>query len=147
MSMAEHHENAEPVEALKQVALEPVVRRALAVLLEHAGLAHGLAIVEGALEQDVPEAFEERAMWIAFAIGERVVLAMAGDPLLRDDGRREPEPDTHRKRGDVVQSHAAMCLRAMEEERDADVGDVASDDDEDDRHPPSSGQFPEPWHP
>src|SRR5205085_1767300 len=38
-------------------------------------------------------------------------------------------------------------LRTMKEECYADVSYVAGDDDENDRHPPSSGQFPEPWHP
>ena len=129
---------------LEQVALDPVVRRALAVLLEHAGLADGLAVVEGALEDDVAQAFDERAMRIAFAIGERVMLAMAGDPFLRDDRRGEPEPEAHRERGEVVQPHAAMRLRAMEEQRDADVREMARDDDEQHGHPPSAAQTPKP---
>ena len=82
------------------------------------------------------QAFDERAVRIAFAIGERVVLAMARDPFLRDDRRGEPQPEAHRQRGDRVQVHAAMRLRAMQEQRDADVRDVAGDDDEQHRHPP-----------
>ena len=112
------------------MALEPVVRRALAVLLEHAGLANGLAVIEGALEEDVPQAFQQRAMRIAFTIGERVVLPMAGDPLLRDDRRSEPEPEAHGQRREVVQPNTAMRLRAMEEQRYADIRDMAGDDDE-----------------
>jgi hypothetical protein len=86
-------------------------------------------------------------MRIALSISERVVLAVASDPFFGDDGRREPKPDSHGKRRDVMEPHAAMCLRSMEEERYADISYMASDDDEYDRHPPSSGQFPEPWHP
>jgi hypothetical protein len=40
-----------------------------------------------------------------------------------------------------------MRLRSMEEERHADVSDVAGNNDEEDRHPPSGGQIPETWHP
>ncbi len=124
----------------EHVPLEPVGRRALAVLLEHAGLAHCLAVVEGALEHDVAKPFDQRRMRITLAVGERVVLAMAGHPFLGDDRRREPEPEAHRERGEVVQPDAAMGLRAMQEERDADVGEVTGDDDEQDGHPPGGGQ-------
>jgi hypothetical protein len=86
-------------------------------------------------------------MRIALSIGERVMLAVARDPFLRDDGRRQPKPESHGKRRDIMEPNATMCLRPMEEECYADVGYVASDDDEDDGHPPSSGQFPEPRHP
>src|SRR5689334_450560 len=143
----EHDENAEPVEPTEDMPLEPVVRRALAVLLEDARLANRLPIVESALQENVPEPLEQRAVWVTFAIREGVVLPVACDPLFRDNGRGEPQPEAHGKGSDVVQPHAAVRLRSMEEERHADVGYVAGDDDEYDRHPPSSGQFAKPWHP
>ena len=85
-------------------------------------------------------------MRIAFAIGERVVLAMAGDPFLGDDGRGQPEPEAHRERGDVVQPNAAVGLRAVQEQRDADVGEVTGDDDEQDGHPPAGCPRAKSWH-
>ena len=130
----------------EQVALDPVVRRALPVLLEHAGLADGLAVVERALEDDVAKAFDERAMRIAFAIGERVVLAMAGDPFLGDDCGGQPEPEAHRQRRDVVEAHTAMRLGAVQEQRDADVREVTRDHDEQHGHPPSICEGAETWH-
>src|SRR5262249_2215060 len=89
---AEHDDDPEPVQAAEQDALDPIVRRPLAVLLEHAGLANRAAVVERTFEDDVAQPLEEWAMGIAFAVGERVVLTMAGDPLFRDNRRREPEP-------------------------------------------------------
>ena len=86
-------------------------------------------------------------MRIAFAIGESVMLSVAGHPLLGHDGGGEPKPKPHRKSGEVVKSHAAMCLRSMQEKRHTHVGHVAGDEDENNRHPPSSRQFTEPWHP
>src|SRR6185437_10605960 len=74
-----HDENANPVQAAEEMALDPIVRRSLAVLLEHPRLADGAAVVERALEHDVAQTFQQRAMRIALAVGERVVLAMAGD--------------------------------------------------------------------
>ena len=69
----------------------------------------------------------ERAVRIAFAIGERVMLAMAGDPFLGDDGGREPQPEPHRQRGEIVQPHTAVSLRAVKEQRDAHVREVTRD--------------------
>jgi hypothetical protein len=40
-----------------------------------------------------------------------------------------------------------MRLSAVQEERHTGVGKVPGDHDEDDGHPPSSRQSPEPWHP
>src|SRR5690348_4745733 len=133
---AEHQQDADPVERREQMPLEPVGGRALAVFLEHARLAHGLAVVERALEQDLAQSLDHRAVRVALAIGERVVLAMAGDPFLGDDGRGEPEPEAHRRRRNSVESDAAMGLRPMKKERDADVRDVPCDDDEEHGHPP-----------
>src|SRR5262249_32846655 len=124
----QHEQDADPIQLAEQVALDPVVRRSLSVLLEHAWLTNGLAIVERTLEDDVAEALDEGAMRIAFAIGKCVVLAMAGDPFFRDDGGGQPEPDPHRQRRDIVELHAAMRLVPMKEQSDAHVGEVARDD-------------------
>ena len=50
------------------------------------------------------------------------------------------------KRGEVMQLHAAMRLGAMQEERDAHVGEMTRDDDEQNRHPPASCESAETWH-
>src|SRR5206468_1424175 len=94
----------------------------------------------------IAQAFHERAMRIAFAVGECVMLAVTGDPLLRDDRGAEPQPEAHRYRGQAVELHGAMCLRAMEEERDANVGDVTGYYDEQHRHPPRRCPTPEMRH-
>src|ERR1043166_4400371 len=82
---SQHDENTKPIQAAEEIALDPVIRRALPVLLEHAGLADSLAIVKGALEHDVAEALDERTVRIAFTVGEGMMLPMARDPLFRHD--------------------------------------------------------------
>ena len=114
----------------EDVALDPVVRGALAVLVEEAGLLDGLAVVEGALEDDLAEPLDEGAVGVALTVGEGVVLPVAGHPLLGDDGGRQPEPGAHGKLGEVVEPHALVRLLPVQEERDADVRQVACDDDE-----------------
>jgi hypothetical protein len=85
-------------------------------------------------------------MRIAFAISERVVLSVAGNPLFRNDCRREPKPKPHWQRGKVMESKSAVGLRAVQEERNADVREVAGNDDEEDWHPPSSCHRAKTWH-
>ena len=85
-------------------------------------------------------------MRVALAVREGMVFPVAGNPLLGHDGRREPEPKSHRQRREVMEAYTTMSLRPMQEERHADVGYVAGDNDEDNWHPPFGGQIPEPWH-
>src|SRR5690348_9466887 len=118
----------------------------LAVLLEDAGLADRLSIIERALDDDVAEPLEERAVRITIAIGECVMLAMARHPFLGDDRGRQPEPDAHRHLGELAESHAPVRLCAMEEERHADVGQMTSDDHEQNWLPPVRCPTRELWH-
>ena len=76
-----HHQNADPVETRQDVALEPVVRRALAVLLEHSGLANRLPIVEGSLQHDIAKPFHQWAVRIALPVRECVMLSGGRPPI------------------------------------------------------------------
>ena len=105
-----------------------------------------LAIVERALEDDVAKSFHQRAMRIAFAISERVMLAVAGNPFLGHDGGGEPQPEPHWKRGEIVKTEAAMRLRAVKEQRDTYVRDMTRYHDEKNGHPPSSCPHAKTWH-
>src|SRR5205814_668421 len=98
--------------------LQPIIRRSLAVLVEHPGLPDRLSIVEGPFEDDVAKPLDQRAMRITFAIGKRVVLSVTGDPLLGDDCRGEPQPEAHRKGGEVVQVAGYTSRHSRREPRD-----------------------------
>ena len=134
------------LQAREHVALEPVVGRALAVLLENPRLANGLPIVERALQDDLAKPLHQRRMRIALAVRERVVLPVAGHPLLRHDRRREPQPHPHRDLGELAERHAAMRLRAMQKQRHADVREMTGDDHEEHRLPPVRRPHCESWH-
>src|SRR2546423_8843401 len=116
--------------------LQPVIRRSLAVLVEHPGLPDRLSIVESPFEDDVAEPLHQRAVRITLAIGKRVVLSVTGDPLLGDDCRGEPQPQTHRKSGEVVQFYTAMRLSAMQKQGDRNVGEVSCYNHKQNRLPP-----------
>ena len=126
--------------------LDPIVHSALTILLEHARLADGAPVIERALEYDVAEALHQRAVRVTVAVGKRVMLTVTRHPLLGHDRRRQPEPEPHRQRGEVMQPQPPMCLSAVEKERYTDIGEVAGDDDEQDGHPPSGRPNAETWH-
>src|SRR5512144_1857432 len=113
----EHKDDAKRVPSGKHMPLEPVVRSSLSILLENSGLLNRLPIVEGTLEDDVPQSFEKRAVRIALTVSKSVMLSVTGNPLLRDDRRRQPQPQPHWQRSEIMQLHAAMCLRAMQKQR------------------------------
>ena len=85
-------------------------------------------------------------MRIAFAISERVMLTMTGDPFLGNDGSGEPKPKPHWKRGEIVQTETAVSLRAVQEQRDTYVRDMTRYHDKKNGHPPSSCPYAETWH-
>src|SRR3954470_23021372 len=65
------------------------------------------------------------------------MFSVAGNPLLGDYGRREPQPKAHWQSGEVVQFDPAMRLGAMQKKCDRDIGEVSSYDHEQNRLPPS----------
>jgi hypothetical protein len=73
---------------------------------------------------------------ISFAIGKRVVLSVAGDPFLRDNGSRQPQPETHGQCCEKMQLNTSMRLGAMKKQRDTDVGEMTGYDDEKNGLPP-----------
>src|SRR5258707_1364733 len=89
---------------------------------------------------------EYRTVWISLAIGKRMVLPVAGNPFLGHDGRGQPQPQTHRRRCERMQPNAAMRLRAVQEEGDAHVREMAGDRNEKDRHPPTFTPGAKTWH-
>ncbi len=76
-----------------EIVLEPVVRRALRVLLERFTVARGEAIQLPAFEQHALQAEQARAVRIAVLLAMRVMLAVHGDPLARRRARVQPQPE------------------------------------------------------
>ncbi len=133
---AHHDDDAKPVERRKQMPLEPVVGRALAVLIEDSRLANSLSIVERAFENDVPQALHQGAVRVTLAVRESVMLPMARDPLFGDDRGRKPQPNAHWKRGEVMKLDSAMGLRPMQEQSNGHIREVSGNDDEQHWLPP-----------
>src|SRR5678815_3942419 len=59
---------------------------------------------------------------------------------------RDRKPEPHGKRGEIVQPETAVRLRAMQEQCDTNVRDMACYHDEENGHPPSSCPYAKTWH-
>ena len=119
------------------MTLEPVIRSALAVFLEHPGLSHRVPVIEGTLEQDLAQSLHHGAVRIALTIGKGMVLPMASDPFLGHNRGREPQPESHWRGGQRMEAHTAMRLRTVEKQGDADIGEMSRSNDEQYGHPPA----------
>jgi hypothetical protein len=104
--------------------------------IEHLLVFAGLVIKEDAAEYDLKEPFLHGRMWIALTIGERVVLAMAGNPLLSNDTGGQPQPEAHEVRNRGMKHHAFMRGRSMQIQSDAKVCDMAQRYHVQNRDPP-----------
>jgi hypothetical protein len=115
-------------------------------LLDHVLVLHGFLVEEDAAEGDLEHTLRHRRMRIAFAIAERVVLPVAGDPLHGRDARRRPQPRAHERLDNGMKLHPFVRCRTMQIERDAEIRYVAENDDIDDGNPPREGEGAESRH-
>ena len=83
-------------------------------------------VVEDVAPLDLPEAFERRAVRIAFLIGKRVVLEVDGHPLGGHDPGRHPDAEPEHPLNRGMQHDCAMGRRTVQVDgraEDRDLGD------------------------
>ena len=132
----QHQPHALPAEARIDIALEPVVRGAGAVLLHGFLVLRFGAIQLGALKQDGADAARLRAVRIVGRLDEGMVFAMDRDPLLGDHSGGQPEPEAEEMADDGMQLQAAVRLGSMQEDRHCSNRDVRQREGEHDVTPP-----------
>ena len=115
------------------VALDPVVRTALAVLLDRRAVAAGFPVQLHATPEDVADALGERAMRILFGLAGRMMLAMDRHPLAGDHRGGQPRPETEEMVDDRVELHTAMGHRAVQVQGDGKNGQLGGDQQIDDQ--------------
>src|SRR6185369_5618800 len=86
----QHQAHALPAEAGVQVALDPVVGRAVTELGQRFPIAGFRTVELGAAPQDGFDAARLRAVRVVHGLALGVVLAVNGDPLLGDHARAQP---------------------------------------------------------
>ena len=89
-----------------QLALDPVVGGAVAVLLERRGVPGFHAIELGAFEQHLPDAVDLRAVGVFGGFAAGVVLAMDRHPFPGHHPGGEPQPETEKVAGEGCRSSA-----------------------------------------
>src|SRR5262249_33579836 len=100
-------------------------------------------VVDDVPELHRPEALEVRAVRIAFFIRERMMLAMDGYPLARDEARRDPQREAEQPGDQGIEHQRSMRLAPMQIDGRAKDGDLCDQrghqhgDDERNEHRPS----------
>ena len=117
------HQAAEHVLRV-DVALEPVVGRAVAEALERLGIGGLLAVEEHPAPQHAVDAVDLRAVRILRRLDARMVLAVHRHPFARLHAGGEPEPQAEEVADRRMQLERAMRLAAVQEDGDGHDGDV-----------------------
>ena len=124
----QHQAHALPAVARVEVALEPVVRRAVAVALHRFLVLRFGAIELGAAPQHFVDALDLRAVRVFFGFALGVVLAVDRHPFLGHHAGAQPEPEAEEMRRNRAQIHGPVRLRAVQEDRDRRDRDVRGDE-------------------
>ena len=109
------------------MALDPVVRAALAVLLDVLALAARFAVELHAAPEHLADALDHRAVRIVLGLALGVVLAMDRDPFAGDHRSGQPRPETEHVRDRRVEIDAAMGLAAVQVQGDREDGELGGD--------------------
>jgi hypothetical protein len=110
-----------------EVALDPVVRAALAVLLDRLAIGARFLVQLDALPEHGLDALDLRAVRIFLGLDLGVVLAVDRRPFLGDHRGRKPRPETEGVRQHRVEVHRAMRLRTMQVQRHGEDGELRGD--------------------
>jgi len=121
------------------VALQPVVRRAVTVTLDRLSIANTDAIKLGALEQQGANAVYLRTVGIFLGLDLGVMLAMHRHPLPCHLAGGEPQPQTEEMRDDWMQFHGPVGHGTVKINGDPGDGDVGHHQNNQEISP--NGQF------
>src|SRR6185295_7926517 len=132
---------SEEVQLRVDIALEPVVGRAMAVAYDRLPIAALPDVQEHSAPQNTMDAQHLRAVRILRGLALGMMLAMDRDPLFRHHARRQPQPEPEEMTHGRMQLERAMRLVAMKEYRDRDDGDVGQHHGRDDAAPPWQVQY------
>jgi hypothetical protein len=120
----QHQRHALPAETGVEIALDPVVRAAAAVLGNRLGVLGLGAIQLSTLGQHLFQAAGLRAVGVFFGFALGVMLAVDGDPFVGDHASRQPEPEAEEMRRDGTEIQRPVSLGTMQEDRDRSDRDV-----------------------
>ena len=112
----EHQRGAEHRMAV-DIALHPVIGRAVAELLQRFPVRRFGAVQLGATAHDSGQASHLRTVGVVDGLATRVVLAVDGHPFPGAHARAQPEPEAEEMRGHRPQVQRAVCLAAVQEDR------------------------------
>ncbi len=110
-----------------QMPLDPVARRALAVLLDIGALRPCLAVQLHAAPEHLRDALGLRTMRVFLGLDLGVMLAMDRHPFAGDHRGGQPGPEAKEMRDDRMEIHTAMRLAAMQVQGHCKDGELGED--------------------
>src|SRR3989344_5838491 len=132
----EHQDQAFPAMARVRVALHPVIRRAVAVLLHRFEIVRLFAIKFRALPHHRAYAELPGAVRIVRCFHLGVMLAMDGGPFFRDHAGGQPQPEAEEVTDNGMKIERPMGLMTVQIDGDSGDGDVSQYECNDDVSPP-----------
>src|SRR5262249_26344588 len=109
---------------VKHVAIPPAFFDVSRVPLQHVGFLGLAHVVVNVAKLHLPEAFERRAVGIAFFVSERVMLAVDRHPFLGRKARRDPESELETEDKRRVKFERLVSGGAMQVNRGAEDGNL-----------------------
>src|SRR3990172_2483347 len=131
-----HQGDAFPAMARVQVALQPVIRRAVTVLLHRFEIFRLFAIKFRALPHHLADAELPGAVRVVRCFHLGVMLAMDGGPFFRDHAGGQPQPEAEEVTDNGMKIERPMGLMTVQIDGDSGDGDVSQDECNDDVSPP-----------
>ena len=100
-------------------AFQAIIGGAVAIFIQGLGVFRLDAVQFGAPPEHFADPENPGAVRIVRQLAFRMVLAVYGHPFLGDHAGSQPEPKTEKVAGHGVEFQGAVCLMAMQEDRDA----------------------------
>src|SRR5688572_9836040 len=123
---ARHDQQAQCALARVNFAFHPIGRATAAILGQHLVILGSLAVKKDTAENNREQTFFDRRMWIAFTIGECMMLAMASDPLERNNSCGKPKPRAHELFDNRMKLYTFMRCGAVQVQRHTQIRDVTN---------------------
>ena len=134
--VGDQHDGNAPAVMAVNIALEPVIGRTVTVAIQCFLVAAFLAVQFGALQQNLADAVNLRAVRIINRFAFGVMFAVDGCPVFGQHAGGQPKPETEEMRRDRMQIQRTVCGVTMQVNRNACNRDVGKDEGISDIAPP-----------
>ena len=117
------------------LALYPVIFTRVSIILECLWVYRLFFVIPDAEEQDMPESFLDRTMWIIWTLDFGMMFTVSCDPLAFHHPCRCPEPESKDMRDGRTELQGTMCHGSVQVDRHSHDRQLGSADHEPEKLP------------